>query len=146
MPQHVPETRIFLYEYNSTAVYGKDKGTFISKANDLLEAIRIERDDIESRPILLLGHSMGGLLIKQALINAHNNPKYTPIKDATTGLVFFATPHHGGDWVLVSLGGIVAKIATAMGFQKGDDVLETLKSGSTFSAIMEEHWRHHLLK
>jgi triacylglycerol esterase/lipase EstA (alpha/beta hydrolase family) len=146
LPQHVPETRIFLYEYNSTAVYGKDRDTFIGKANELLEAIRIERDDMESRPILLLGHSMGGLLIKQALINAHNNPKYTPIKDATTGLAFFATPHNGGDRMLVSLGGMVAKIATALGFQKGDDVLETLKSGSIFSEIMQQHWRHQLLK
>jgi triacylglycerol esterase/lipase EstA (alpha/beta hydrolase family) len=146
LPLHVPETRIFLYEYNSTAVYGKDRDTFIGKANELLEAIRIERDDMESRPILLLGHSMGGLLIKQALINAHNNPKYTPIKDATTGLAFFATPHDGGDRMLVSLGGMVAKIATALGFQKGDDVLETLKSGSIFSEIMQQHWRHQLLK
>ena len=146
MPQHVPETRIFLYEYNSTAVYGTDRDTFIGKANELLEAIRIERDDMESRPILLLGHSMGGLLIKQALINAHNNPKYTPIKDATTGLAFFATPHKGGDRMLVSLGGMVAKIATALGFQKGDDVLETLKSGSIFSEIMQHHWRHQVLK
>ena len=146
LPQYVPETRIFLYEYNSTAVYGKDMDTFIGKANELLEAIRIEREDIETRPILFLGHSMGGLLIKQALINAHNNPKYTPIKDATTGLAFFATPHHGGDWMLVSLGGIVAKIATTVGFQKGDDVLETLKKGSIFSDIMQEHWRHQLLK
>jgi hypothetical protein len=55
LPQHVPETRIFLYEYNSTAVYGKDKDTFIGKANELLEAIRIERrhgvkDDSASGP------------------------------------------------------------------------------------------------
>jgi hypothetical protein len=146
LPQYVSESRIFLYEYNSTAVYGKDRDTFIGKANELLEAIRIERDEVESRPILLLGHSLGGLLIKQALINAHNNPKYTPIKDATTGLAFFATPHHGGDWMLVSLGGVVAKIATAVGFQKGDNVLETLKNGSIFSEIMQEHWRHQLLK
>ena len=60
----------------------------MGKANELLEAIRIEREDIESRPILFLGHSMGGLLIKQALINEHNNLKYTPIKDATTWLAF----------------------------------------------------------
>ena len=59
LPRHVPETRIFLYGYNSTAVYGKDRDTFIGKANELLEAIRIERDGMESRPILLLGHSMG---------------------------------------------------------------------------------------
>jgi triacylglycerol esterase/lipase EstA (alpha/beta hydrolase family) len=97
LPQYVPESRIFLYQYNSTAVYGKDVSTFIDKASELLEAIRVERDDAMSRPILFLGHSMGGLLIKQALISAHNNPDYTPIKDATTGLAFFATPHHGGD-------------------------------------------------
>ncbi|KAH7009230.1 uncharacterized protein B0I36DRAFT_60540 [Microdochium trichocladiopsis] len=89
---------------------------------------------------------MGGLLIKQALINAHNNLKYTPIKDATSGLAFFATPHNGGDWKLVSLGGLAAKIATSAGFQKGDDVLETLKAGSIFSDIMQEHWRHQLLR
>jgi triacylglycerol esterase/lipase EstA (alpha/beta hydrolase family) len=97
LPQYVPESRIFLYEYNSTAAYGKDRDTFNGKANELLEAIRIERDEVESKPILLLGHSMGGLLIKQALITAHNNPKYTSIKDATTGLAFFATSHNGGD-------------------------------------------------
>lgn len=145
LPQHLPESRIFLYEYNSTAVYGKDRDSFIGKASELLEAIRIEREDM-STPILFLGHSMGGLLIKQALINAHINPKYEPIIDATTGLAFFATPHHGGDWKLVSLGGVVAKIATTVGFQKGDDVLETLKKGSIFSDIMQEQWRHQLDK
>jgi hypothetical protein len=81
---------------------------------------------------------MGGILIKQALINAHNNTKYTPIKDATKGLVFFATPHRGGNWMMVSLGGVATKIATFMGFQKGDDVLETLKDGNIFSEIMQE--------
>jgi hypothetical protein len=89
---------------------------------------------------------MGGLLVKQALINAHNNPKYVPIKDATKGLAFFATPHNGGDWKLVSLGSIAAKIATTAGFQKGDDVLETLKTGSIFSDTLQEHFRHQLLK
>jgi hypothetical protein len=44
IPQYVFESRIFLYEYNSTAVYGKDRDTLDSKANELLEAIRIERD------------------------------------------------------------------------------------------------------
>ena len=144
LPEHVPKSRIFLYEYNATAVYGKDRSTFIDKASALLEAIRAERDEAESRPIVLMGHSMGGLLIKQALINAHNNPDYTSIKNATTGLAFFATPHHGGDWKLVSLGGVAAKVALTLGFQKGDDVLEALKTGSIFSDFMQEHWRHQL--
>jgi hypothetical protein len=127
-------------------VYGKDRDTFMGKANELLEAIRIKRDGVESRPILFLGHSMGGLLIKQALVNAQNNPRYTPIKDATKGLAFFATPHHGGDWKLVSLGGAAAKIATTIGTQKGDDVLETLKKGSIYSDILQEQFRPQLSK
>lgn len=147
LPEYVPDSRIFLYQYNATAVYGKDRDTFIGKANELLEAIRIERDEeAERRPLLFLAHSMGGLLIKQALINAHNNPKYTAIKDATSGLAFFATPHNGGDSRLVSLGEVAAKIARHTGFQKGDDVLETLKRGSIFLETMQEHWRHQLLK
>ncbi|KAJ8133016.1 hypothetical protein O1611_g607 [Lasiodiplodia mahajangana] len=146
LPQYVPESRIFLYEYNATAVYGKDRDTFIGKANELLEAIRVERDGVESRPIIFLCHSMGGLLVKQALINAHSNPKHTPTKRATSGLAFFATPHNGGDWKLVSLGRLAAKVATSAGFQKGDDVLETLKKGSIFSEIMQEQFRHQLLE
>lgn len=89
---------------------------------------------------------MGGLLVKQALLNAHNNPKYGPIKDATTGLAFFATPHNGGDWKLISLGAIVVKVAQATGFHKGDDILETLKTGSMFSDVMNEFFRQQLLK
>ena len=83
LPKTTPDARIFLYEYDSSAVYGNDQGTFVDKANELLEAIRVKRDDEERKPLLLLGHSLGGLLIRQALVNAHNNPKYTPIKVAT---------------------------------------------------------------
>lgn len=46
----------------------------------------------------------------------------------------------------MNIGGIAAKVATGMGFQKGDDVLETLKDGSIFTDILQEHWRHQLLK
>jgi len=146
LPQYVSESRILLYEYNSTAVYGADRSTFIDKANELLEAIRVKRKGGEERPLPLLGHSLGGLLIKQTLINAHNNPKYTHIRDAVKGLVFFGTPHNGGNKTLLKIGGVVAKIANDLGFQKGDDVLETLKEGSIFTDIMREHWRHQLLR
>lgn len=144
LPEHVRNSRIFLYQYDATAVYGQDRDTFIGKASALLEAIRIKREDAETRPILFLGHSMGGLLIEQALINAHNNSKYTSIKNATSGICFFATPHSGGDWKLVNLGDLTTKLATRLGFKKGEGVMEVLKQGSIFSEIMQEHWRHQL--
>ncbi|KAI8721955.1 NACHT domain-containing protein [Fusarium sp. LHS14.1] len=146
LPKELPYARIFLYEYNSTAVYGKDRTTFIDKVNAFLEELRIDRRKAPRRPLLLLGHSLGGLLIKQSLINAHNNEKYEDIKDVTQGLAFFATPHDGGKQSLVNIGKIAAKIALELGFQRGDNILETLKSGSMFSDLMHEHWRHRLLQ
>ncbi|KAH9204094.1 hypothetical protein DL95DRAFT_398802, partial [Leptodontidium sp. 2 PMI_412] len=94
LPTTLPTARIFLYEYDSTVVYGQDYRTFNDKANSLLEDIRLARDDenSRSRPLILLGHSLGGLLIEQSLINAYNNPDeaYKDILKATTGLAFFA--------------------------------------------------------
>jgi hypothetical protein len=89
---------------------------------------------------------MGGLLIKQALINAHNSTKleYNLIKDDTTGLAFFATPHRGGNSTEVALGNILATIAIGLGFKQGDNVLKTLKSEGTFSEIMYSQWKNRM--
>lgn len=46
--KYTPKARTWLYEYNSTLVYGGDKGQFIDKANDLLETLRIERRKVFS--------------------------------------------------------------------------------------------------
>lgn len=55
----------------------------MDKADQLLETIRVKREDHPDRPLILMGHRMGGILIEQALINAHNNQDYKQIKDAT---------------------------------------------------------------
>lgn len=56
-------------------------GTFIDKANELLEVIRIKRDDeAQGKPLVLLGHSLSTLLIEQVLANAHRNPKCTKLR------------------------------------------------------------------
>ncbi|CAH0017853.1 unnamed protein product [Clonostachys rhizophaga] len=144
LPAIVPGARIFLYQYDAAAAYGTDKGNFHDKASSLLEAVDVKRHGAEQRPILWFGHSMGGILIKQALINAHVNPVYSSIKDATSGLAFFATPQSGGDQTLVNLGRIAVAIANTVGFSTKSDVLSTLKKGSVFSDIMAEQWRHQL--
>lgn len=49
-------------------MYGKDREILNGTANKLLDEIRAKRCEVELRPILLLGYSIGGLLTKQALI------------------------------------------------------------------------------
>jgi len=146
LPKHVPGSRIFIYEYNATVLYGKDRGAFIDKASELLEMIRIERNEEDTHPIIFLCHSMGGLLVQQALVNAHNNDVYKQIKDSTTGLVFFATPQRGGKDSMVALGNMASDFAKLVRSQKGPGVMDVLAKGSIFSDILQEHWRHQLLQ
>ncbi|PNP80928.1 hypothetical protein FNYG_05743 [Fusarium nygamai] len=141
LPGHIPDSRIFLYQYNTTGAYGRGLDGFRSKADNLLEAINIERRDCPERPILLLGHSTGGLLIKQALINAHSNPGYNAIKDDTTGIVFFGTPH---EFITQKLGEIVTAIARELGHEPQGDLVESLQAGNIFSE--HESWKHQALQ
>lgn len=90
---------------------------------------------------MLLGHNTGGLLIKQALINAHRNPGYNAIKDDTTGIVFFGTPH---ELITQKLGEIVTAIAREIGHETEGDLLRSLQAGSTFSEL--ESWKHQVLQ
>ncbi|RPB28590.1 hypothetical protein L211DRAFT_396286 [Terfezia boudieri ATCC MYA-4762] len=47
-------------------------------------------------PIILIGHSMGGLVSKQAYIIGRNNPQnFASITLAIKGMLFLATPHAG---------------------------------------------------
>ncbi|KAF4946137.1 hypothetical protein FGADI_11415 [Fusarium gaditjirri] len=141
LPDHIPDSRIFLYQYNTTAAYGQGLDDFRSKADNLLEVIGIERGDCPDRPVLLLGHSMGGLLIKQALVNAHTNPGYSAIKDATTGIVFLGTPH---DPATGELGEVAAAIAKDLGHETEVPLVESLQAGSIFSEL--ESWKHQVLQ
>ncbi|KAI9367173.1 hypothetical protein BJX61DRAFT_547746 [Aspergillus egyptiacus] len=97
LPNDLPDSRIFLYEYSADAVYGSNRGSFVDCANNFLEELTQARRKARERPLLLLGHSLGGLLIKQALNIARHNERHTPIKNATVGIAFFGTPHDGGN-------------------------------------------------
>lgn len=62
----------------------------------LLEEMRNSpclRENYE-RPIVLLAHSMGGLVVKKTFILAQNIPKF---KDRIKCIFFLATPHRGSD-------------------------------------------------
>lgn len=79
-----------------------------------------------------MGHSLGGILIEQALINARQDKTYQKVYDATydliyeyfqlltentrTGLAFFGTPHEGGSGGMVKAGNIAANVALSVGF------------------------------
>ena len=47
--------------------------------------------------MVLVGHSMGGIVIKKAYLLAKNNQTFSMRKDEFKGILFLATPHSIGD-------------------------------------------------
>ena len=70
-----------------------------------LAGMRDEEDGVDpDRPIIFVGHSLGGLVIKQALITAREHEhtlseddEYAKILRNTVGIVFLGTPHRGSE-------------------------------------------------
>ncbi|KAL9110530.1 MAG: hypothetical protein Q9227_004888 [Pyrenula ochraceoflavens] len=147
LPITLPHARIFIAVYDSQPVFG-NKDRFFRQANTLLEEILMKRDEIDDvkRPIVLLAHSLGGLLVKQALVNAHNNQRFSSVKEAVHGLVFFGVPHAGGNHALVQLGRLTTRIADHVlpDAHSRKDIMETLKDGSMYTDILKEMFRHQL--
>ncbi|KAH8659274.1 hypothetical protein BGZ60DRAFT_544318 [Tricladium varicosporioides] len=125
LPHSQPSARVLLYSYNSSPAFGNDKDRFIFQGNSLMECLRLIR--------------------RKALINAQNNLKYKEIKEATSGLMFFGTPHSGPTNDLkVKFGRVCVDIAQSMPWKASNDIMEALEKRSLFSDVLHEHWRHQL--
>lgn len=94
-------------------------------------------------PIIFVAHSLGGLVVKQALLNARDDITFEPVKQCTYGLVFFGTPHRGGRGA--AFGMLAAKIAKFVSADRADnDLLECLKSNSLFTQEASDRFSHQL--
>ncbi|KAJ0119942.1 hypothetical protein J7T55_000792 [Diaporthe amygdali] len=142
LPTSLPDARILLYEYDSRVFSGThalfrlyyDDGWQTNDTQDPL------------RPLILVAHSLGGLLVKQALVNAHDNRHYAYIEQSVKGLVFFGTPHEGGNLkdAKVKLGFTAASIAQSLGLEPNESIVQALRPGSLFSDFLKEAFRHQL--
>lgn len=98
LPELLPTARILLFAYNSSILRNASNVPVAGHAQSLLNDVHNKRLEAKEthRPLIFIAHSLGGLLVKQALIEAQLNAKYGCLKASTYGLVFFATPHKGG--------------------------------------------------
>ena len=52
----------------------------------------------DSKPMVVVCHSLGGIIVKQALCVANRQfHRYGPIVNAMAGIIFLSTPHRYGD-------------------------------------------------
>ncbi|KAL9082519.1 MAG: hypothetical protein Q9165_008868 [Trypethelium subeluteriae] len=94
------------------------------------------------RPLIFVVHSLGGLVVKAALLHANecrtqSKAHISAVADSTTGVLFMGTPHHGSDQA--RWGGILASV---LGYVKQDnaELVKRLNKEEPRLALLQERF------
>ncbi|CAN9391730.1 unnamed protein product [Alternaria alternata] len=136
--QHV---RIHTFGYNSD--WGERKESILSVhdfGKDLLGEMTTNPylRTQESLPIILIGHSMGGLVIKKAYILARRDIATQALAARVQCLIFLATPHRGA-----GLASVLSNMLRAAGMFNTKPFLTDLEKNSLGLDIINDDFRHY---
>lgn len=87
-------------------------------------------------PIILIGHSMGGLVVKKAYISAREHRTDPTFAERIRCVFFLATPHRGSDYAAM-----LNNILKISGFLSSRKYLADLTTGSTSIELINEDFR-----
>ncbi|KAI1133722.1 hypothetical protein F5Y10DRAFT_283980 [Nemania abortiva] len=112
LPSDVKNARIATYSYFSDWMNTDFKTSLRECSEQFLDILsnHRRRDEERRRPLILIGHSFGGLVIEEALNTAaaHGN-RYSDIHHSVTGILFLGVPFKGCD--LATHGTWLARLA-----------------------------------
>ncbi|KAG4443414.1 hypothetical protein IFR05_001093 [Cadophora sp. M221] len=118
LPYWVPTARIIGVTFRSTLL-DQDKTIqygLPSLASELLRAVMAKRLNCPRRPLIFIGHSFGGLIVKQAaLLCEVNHGEFPLLASSLAGIVFLGTPHRGTSAPTGSVPASLAAVAAASG-------------------------------
>ncbi|KAF7136892.1 hypothetical protein CNMCM5793_006507 [Aspergillus hiratsukae] len=97
LPLDFPNARILIYGYDTQLVGSSSFQNLTDLGRGLLLDIKGIREPSQSRPILFIGHSLGGLVIKEAIckLKEETDEAGVSILQSTCGFLFFGVPHQG---------------------------------------------------
>ncbi|KAF2236554.1 ankyrin [Viridothelium virens] len=122
LPLDIPCARILIYGYPSHLQNNEARNILADYAQTFIERIRVMKEvarGSKDRPIILIGHSLGCLIIKQALVEAFgSHSSLFPI----CCIIFLGAPHRGLQ---------VEALETLVKSKPAEDIIRELKSGSS---------------
>ncbi|CAG7853304.1 SubName: Full=Related to kinesin light chain {ECO:0000313/EMBL:CCA74635.1} [Serendipita indica DSM 11827] len=102
LPADLPNVRVLAYGYDADTRSREcvSTQTIYQQADKFVKSLTRERSNAPRRPIIFVAHSLGGIVLKQAIILCHNQTlnstnKLRDILVSTHAVLFFGTPHSG---------------------------------------------------
>ncbi|KAK0710931.1 hypothetical protein B0H67DRAFT_583780 [Lasiosphaeris hirsuta] len=95
LPAIVPKARIIVYNYDSKWHSNAPKVRLQLCAEDLVQSVFAFCGGRVHRPVIFIGHSLGGLVIQHGLVHAHNTAAYSELSRRTVGFLALGSPFLG---------------------------------------------------
>jgi hypothetical protein len=131
LPQTVPDARVLTYGYD--AIGQVNHNTVHDHGWNFLCAVEELRRKEPLRPLLLVAHSLGGLVVKVALRRSRDceliKPQLHNVMRSIAGVLFFGTPHHGANPLGHVIRHTLTHLAEGLGFRLNDKIVDVLIPG-----------------
>ncbi|KAF5006590.1 hypothetical protein FDECE_7041 [Fusarium decemcellulare] len=123
--------RALSFGYNANRFGDVANTRIIHHANDLLRNLVLKRLDEPDRPLIFIAHSLGGLIVKRAILLCATNDDWKAVKNSTKSIIFMGTPHMGSEKAEDLV--VVQKLASLMRLQTpiATNLTKELRSFST---------------
>ncbi|KAL9627683.1 MAG: hypothetical protein Q9164_007527 [Protoblastenia rupestris] len=143
LPVDRQDIRVMTYEYDSHIVKMKglmhrvNNSDIEEHGESFLQGITSKRLTCLNRPLIFVAHSLGGLVVKEALVQS----RYETRKDlkstyeATFATIFFGTPHRGSDDA--AWGQTLGCLAVAAQFDTNTRILHQLNPAAGNSKLSQ---------
>ncbi|KAH7161129.1 hypothetical protein EDB81DRAFT_943854 [Dactylonectria macrodidyma] len=95
LPAIVPKSRIILYNYDSRWHANAPRTRLQLCGEDFARAVHAFRRTSPHRPIVFVGHSLGGNVIQHGLLYANSENEFRNITTSVAGVVFLGSPLRG---------------------------------------------------
>ncbi|KAL2851263.1 ankyrin repeat-containing domain protein [Aspergillus pseudodeflectus] len=142
----IPNARILTFGYDADVVGLWDPAGMNGVSNharDLLGALshRRNQDDTADRKIIFVCHSLGGLVVEEAinLSRVDAEAHIRQIAECTLAIAFIGTPHHGSD--LASWAKLATRLAGVVR-RANADIVDVLQPGSQMLARIQNQFHN----
>ncbi|KAK3898253.1 hypothetical protein C8A05DRAFT_47370 [Staphylotrichum tortipilum] len=129
LPTEYPQARIRVFRYQTTIAKHQFAGP-VNKKSIFVHSRGLVNDLSRARPLtrllLFVGHSLGGIVIKETLgiCSSSNVQQFEAILQSTAGVVFLGTPYRGSP--SASIGEIERKAAGALLIDTNSRILDSI--------------------
>ncbi|KFY18110.1 hypothetical protein V492_00135 [Pseudogymnoascus sp. VKM F-4246] len=131
----IPEARVWTYGYNADVIGGvfqaNNKNSVSQHGRDL--AVKLEREIENEDPIIIVAHSLGGIVVKDALRRSDI------CRSRTKAIIFLGTPHRGSSYA--GWGAIASKLAKVALQDSNKKIVDTLEVNSEVLDNIHEEFK-----